>query len=49
MEKTFLLPESVLKGLLNYLATRPWAEVNEGIVSLSKLQEQPAPVADEAK
>ena len=39
MEKQFIISESVLVALMNYLQTRPYAEVAQGIAALSKLEE----------
>lgn len=45
MEKHFIIPESVVVGLLRYLETRPYKEVAQGIQTLSQLEELP-PKAD---
>lgn len=36
-EKQFIISESVLAGVLQYLYTRPYAEVVNGVASLQKL------------
>ncbi len=36
--KHYKLPENVLQGLLNYLASRPYVEVQEAIPVLQKLE-----------
>lgn len=36
----YLLPESVLQGLLAYLQSKPYIEVHEGIAALQNLQKQ---------
>lgn len=43
--KNYKLPQSVLEGIVKYLATRPYAEVSEGIQTLLKLEE----IQDEVK
>lgn len=35
--KTYQIPEDVLVGILNYLATKPYGEVAVGVTSLQKL------------
>jgi hypothetical protein len=37
--KTFKITEEVLAGILQYLATKPYAEVAQGIQALSGLEE----------
>jgi hypothetical protein len=39
-EKTYILPESLRNALLQYLETRPYSEVAQGIAALTSLQEQ---------
>ena len=39
MERQFVIPESVLTALVNYLQTRPYAEVAQGIAAISRLEE----------
>lgn len=39
MEKQYIISESVLKGLLGYLQTRPYQEVAQGISLLMQLNE----------
>lgn len=34
----FILPRETLEATLQYLATRPWAEVNEAMVVLQNLE-----------
>lgn len=37
-EKMFLIPESKLKILINYLMSRPYCEVHQGVEELQKLE-----------
>lgn len=37
--KNYKINEETLKGILNYLAQRPYAEVAQGIQALSSLEE----------
>lgn len=48
MEKIFLLPESVLNNIIDYLASRPFKEVVGGIAALQKLQQYNPPKDDAA-
>jgi len=41
--KTFLLPELVRDEVVRYLASRPYAEVAQGIQALQALKEAPKP------
>lgn len=40
-EKQFIIPESLINGLLEYLVTRPYMEVFGGIQGLQNLKELP--------
>lgn len=42
-ERNFLIPESLLKQLMNYLMTRPCGEVLHGVLALQQLQPEEAP------
>ena len=46
-EKIFLLPESIRQATINYLASRPYSEVAQGIDALLKLKEVEAKDKDE--
>ena len=37
--KQFKISEQVLQGLMQYLATKPYSEVAQGIEALSRLEE----------
>ena len=37
--KQYKISEDILKGILQYLATKPYAEVAQGIEALNKLEE----------
>lgn len=39
MEKKYIIPESLVNGLLEYLVTRPYQEVYGGVEGLQKLEE----------
>lgn len=39
--KKFIITEEVLSNLVKYLASKPYAEVAQGIQALSKLEEFP--------
>lgn len=39
MEKQYLIDESVVKGIINYLATKPWNEVYQVMPVLTNLKE----------
>lgn len=39
MEKQFIIPHSLVSGLLAYLQTRPYQEVAQAIPALMKLSE----------
>lgn len=43
MEKRYIISERLRKGLLDYLITRPYAEVASGVESLLQLPEVPPP------
>lgn len=46
-EKTYLLPEPLRAALLNYLQSRPYSEVAEGVQALNNLREHtPHPVSE---
>jgi hypothetical protein len=47
MEKQFIIPESVVIGLIRYLETRPYKEVAQGIAMLSQLEEAKPTSPDE--
>lgn len=38
MEKMYLIPDSLRQALIEYMATRPYKEVAQGIVALSSLK-----------
>jgi hypothetical protein len=50
-EKQYIIPESMVKGLLDYLMERPYKEVVGGVQGLMSLQEleQPEEVFEEEK
>jgi hypothetical protein len=39
MEKHYLIPQSILDDIMQYLATRPYREVANGIAALRALKE----------
>jgi len=39
MEKKYIIHESLLKSIISYLASRPYAEVAEGVIALQNLEE----------
>ena len=39
MSKKFIIPEEILTKLLQYLASRPYSEVHQGINALQALEE----------
>lgn len=39
----FVIKEDLLRALVRYLATKPWAEVNGLIVALDQLPQLPPP------
>lgn len=47
-EVTYLLPKSIRDALLNYLSSRPYIEVAQGIEALQSLQPDLPPHAAEA-
>lgn len=44
--KTYTLPEELRNGLLNYLTSRPWREVDEGVRALMALEPIPTGSTD---
>ncbi len=46
-EKLYLLPDSLRRAVMNYLNSRPYGEVVEGIVGLQNLQEAILPAPSE--
>ena len=50
-EKKYIIEGTQVQGLINYLAERPFKEVQQGIMALSSLQEyiDPKKEAKEAK
>lgn len=48
MEQQFIIPESILKPLLQYLAARPYSEVAAAISALSNLPALPPPSTNAA-
>jgi hypothetical protein len=47
--KTYVLPEDLKLGLMEYLASRPWREVDTAMHRLQELVEIPAPITPENK
>jgi hypothetical protein len=45
-EKTYLIPESLLKAIVNYLVTRPYGEVHQAMPQLAQLREAPGQQQD---
>jgi len=45
--KQFILPENIRDALVNYLASRPYKEVADGVQALLALKEVAPPPADE--
>lgn len=39
MSKKFIITEEILNGIVQYLASKPYGEVAEGIQALSTLEE----------
>lgn len=48
-EKQYLIDAELVQGILNYLSTRPYAEVHQAIPALLALKEADAPVAETAE
>jgi hypothetical protein len=45
-EKVYLIPENLLKAVVNYLVTRPYNEVHQAVPALAQLKVLPPPTED---
>ena len=45
-EKLYLIPDGLLKALINYLSSRPYNEVYKAMPGLSQLKELDAPASE---